>query len=285
MNAAHSQGFTLIELSIVLVIIGLIIGGVLVGQDLIHAAAIRSAISQIEKYNTAVNTFNVKFGALPGDIPAAQTAAVGLTARSGAPGHGDGDSIIEGGVSPSTAFAGESQLFWADLSAVHLIEGNYLGNDSDPFDINPPLSYTTTPTFSNVMPKFKFGGGNFIHVYGFSGTNYYHVFHLNSCAQVNTGSVGGFSCASEAALSPIDALELDSKIDDGMPLSGRVMAAYAYSAGAEYTNWFYLGAPPAATPASPAGGVCVSNAPGNPYNVNQATGGSTLSCSLRFAFQ
>jgi prepilin-type N-terminal cleavage/methylation domain-containing protein len=53
--AQEFGGFTLIELSIVLVIIGLIIGGVLVGQDLIHAAQTRAAVSQLERYNSAVN--------------------------------------------------------------------------------------------------------------------------------------------------------------------------------------------------------------------------------------
>ena len=62
------KGFTLIELSIVLVIIGLIAGGVLIGRDLINAAAIRAQISQIEKIQTAVNTFRGKFNALPGDM-------------------------------------------------------------------------------------------------------------------------------------------------------------------------------------------------------------------------
>ncbi len=46
-----------------LVIIGLIIGGVLVGQDLIRAAEVRAQISQIEKYNTGVETFYGKYGA------------------------------------------------------------------------------------------------------------------------------------------------------------------------------------------------------------------------------
>jgi prepilin-type N-terminal cleavage/methylation domain-containing protein len=67
-------GFTLIELSIVLVIIGLVVGGVLVGRDLICAAELRAQISQIEKYNTAVNTFYGKYGGLPGPL-----AADGLT--------------------------------------------------------------------------------------------------------------------------------------------------------------------------------------------------------------
>src|SRR3984885_3925644 len=75
--------FTLIELSIVLVIIGLIVGGVLVGQDLIKAAEIRATVSQIEKYNTAANTFQTKYNALPGDVPAAQAASFGMVARYG----------------------------------------------------------------------------------------------------------------------------------------------------------------------------------------------------------
>lgn len=58
----RETGFTLVELSIVLVIIGLIIGGVMVGRDLIKTSEVRSQISQIEEFKTAVNTFKVKYG-------------------------------------------------------------------------------------------------------------------------------------------------------------------------------------------------------------------------------
>jgi prepilin-type N-terminal cleavage/methylation domain-containing protein len=80
-SAAQNQGFTLIELSIVLVIIGLIVGGVLVGQNLIAAAAVRAQISQIEKYQTAANAFRGKYGYLPGDIPNPYATQFGFQSR------------------------------------------------------------------------------------------------------------------------------------------------------------------------------------------------------------
>src|SRR3954466_4808654 len=90
------QGFTLIELSIVLVIIGLIIGSVLVGQDLIEAATIRATVSQLEKYKTAVGTFRTKYNALPGDIKSSEATGFGFYARGGGMGDGDGNGAIEG---------------------------------------------------------------------------------------------------------------------------------------------------------------------------------------------
>ena len=75
--------------SIVLVIIGLIVGGVLVGQDLIQAAAVRATISQIEKFNTAAHAFQLKYSCLPGDC--ATAGNFGFVARGSAAGEGDGN--------------------------------------------------------------------------------------------------------------------------------------------------------------------------------------------------
>ena len=76
-------GFTLIELSIVLIIIGLITGGILVGRDLVHAAEIRATISQEQRYNTAVNTFKLQYGYLPGDMPPNAASQLGFFAFTG----------------------------------------------------------------------------------------------------------------------------------------------------------------------------------------------------------
>ena len=77
-NNTKLDGFTLIEISIVLVILGLIIGGVLIGRVLVKAAEIRSSISQIEQYRTAANTFKLKYNCLPEDCLQSQASAFGL---------------------------------------------------------------------------------------------------------------------------------------------------------------------------------------------------------------
>jgi prepilin-type N-terminal cleavage/methylation domain-containing protein len=82
------RGFTLIELSIVLVVLGLIVGGVLVGQSLVNSARGRAQITQIEQFNTAANAFWAKYGYLPGDIP--NPVARLFCARKHAPPAGGG---------------------------------------------------------------------------------------------------------------------------------------------------------------------------------------------------
>jgi hypothetical protein len=71
-------------MTIVLVIIGLIVGGVLVGQNPIASATMRAHVTQIEKFNHGANAFFEKYGYLPGDIPAGPAGAVRLC-RQGRP--------------------------------------------------------------------------------------------------------------------------------------------------------------------------------------------------------
>jgi prepilin-type N-terminal cleavage/methylation domain-containing protein len=68
MNFNYKHGFTLIELSIVIVIIGLIVAGVVSGQSLITQAKLRSVASEYNKYDSATNTFYLEYNALQGDM-------------------------------------------------------------------------------------------------------------------------------------------------------------------------------------------------------------------------
>jgi len=121
----------------VLVISGLIIGGILVRQDLINAAAVRAQIKQIEKYQTAVNTFRLKFNALPDDMNAATATGFGFAARGTYAGQGDGNGVLQANGPGTDTIAygsknlcGEEGMFWVDLTyanggKLHLIEGSF----------------------------------------------------------------------------------------------------------------------------------------------------------------
>lgn len=95
MFLSHKQGFTLVELSIVLVIIGLLAGGILAGRDLIHAAEIQKQIRQVQEYQLAFNTFLLKYKCIPGDCPNA-TEYFGNNDPGGHPIYdGDGNGLID----------------------------------------------------------------------------------------------------------------------------------------------------------------------------------------------
>ena len=79
----HRRGFTLIELSIVLVIIGLIVGGIVVGRELIKVAELRAILAQKDKFTAAVNTFKIKYNALPGDMFPSTAAKFGMFTFTG----------------------------------------------------------------------------------------------------------------------------------------------------------------------------------------------------------
>jgi hypothetical protein len=86
-----------------------------VGHDLIRAAGVRAQISQIEKYNTAVNTFRGKYGGLPGDLDANDAAQFGFVTRAGTRARGDNNGVMEacwggGAISGSQQQGGETIL-------------------------------------------------------------------------------------------------------------------------------------------------------------------------------
>lgn len=246
------RGFTLIELSIVIVIIGLLLGAIAVGRDLIEAASIRATVAQIEKYKSDVNAFSTKYNGLPGDLIASQASQVGMSVRSGLAGKGDGNGILEGcsaaAVATATVAGCETILFWNDLTTANMVEGNFVGGNSaismasledDEFSLisDAWASPLVTLDKNTIQPAAEIKNGNYIIVYSDSGSNYFEITGL-------TSSTGGTYTLFNA-LTPIEALNMDNKIDDGNPMAGRIKAT-------EGTGPDHLAVPGAAT--------CVSSA-------------------------
>ena len=121
-SAKPSQaGFTLVEIAIVLVIIGLLLGGILKGQEMIQQARIKNAINDFNGITVAITSYQDRYRALPGDDK-------GASARwtTQAPANGDGDGVIQGLYNDATATV-ESHLFWQHLRIAGFVPGATTG--------------------------------------------------------------------------------------------------------------------------------------------------------------
>ena len=197
----RQQGFTLIEIAIVLVIIGLLLGGVLKGQELITGARVRNLIQQQDGVKAAYFGFLDRFRALPGDYSQATVNITGINTGAGAcgatPGNGNGDGQI------LTATSNEDTLVWEHLSKAGFINGTYTCATGTP-------TQATSPT----NPYGQFLSLTYDATYAGTGTVVARH-NLNTGGQI-----------------PSDLLaEIDRKIDDGNPVGGGFQFS-SYNGGA-----------------------------------------------------
>lgn len=215
---ASAGGFTLIELSIVLVIIGLIIGGILTGKDLIQAASLRALLTQIDQYNQAANSFHSKYNGLPGDFNNPASIIAGVSGNSATTeGEGNGNGLIESsGTAHTYGFAGEPAMFFAELSADGGIPQII---QITSFAVSPGL-----PINDQTMPPTKLGENLRISVGNDGTSNYYLIgqFGGTITQPLTDTTTGAFSTV--AGLTVGQALQIDTKIDDGVPNTGSVFS-------------------------------------------------------------
>lgn len=226
------SAFSLIELSIVLVILGLLAGGVLSGRSLIHAAELRAISSEYEKLSAAVYTFRDKYFSLPGDMRNATafwgaTGGTGCVNNSGtattSPGtcDGNGDGIIDGAASGGKS--GETTQYWRHLALAGLIEGTYTGiTDEDPSSGGWPGHACTVGTScpSSKYPKAGWGVG---YDQGAATKNGNYQFNFSNFYGFGAAQ-NGSSIPDATLLKPEDAWNIDKKLDDGMPGTGFIFA-------------------------------------------------------------
>jgi len=283
------RGFSLIELSIVLVGIALIVGGVLVGQDMIRAAEVRAAIVQIEKYQVAINTFRSKYNALPGDMSAWTADTFGFAARGACRGQrpclgeGDGNGIVEGirrnaaesqcGICES---AGETAMFWVDLSTASATNDRLVDGAFNAATASSVPDFIPLNAVGLYLPHSDLRHGNYVYVYSY---NHFNYFGLSAVGSISPGG----SLNASPAMTVYQAYIIDKKVDDGYPLGGSVIAQYA---GPKSVNLAGAADGTAATPASDLTCYDNKNSPGAPqmYSV-EINDGTSVTCALSFRFQ
>lgn len=132
------MGFTLVEIAIVLVIIGLLLGGVLKGQELINSAKVKNFANDFRNIPLFIYGYQDKYKSLPGDDAAAATHVTGATTAT-TPATSQGNGVINGAWD-STTQTDESYLFWQHVRLAGLAAG------------------PTTPTDPDYIPRNAEGG-------------------------------------------------------------------------------------------------------------------------------
>lgn len=121
------RGFTLVEMAMVLVIIGLLLGGILKGQELIYSAKARALSNELRDTATMITAYQERFRSLPGDHKTANTQLVGV----GAAEVGNGDGKLNGNWDSATT-TDESALVWLHLRRAKLATGADFSGDWEP---------------------------------------------------------------------------------------------------------------------------------------------------------
>lgn len=188
----NQSGFTLIEIAIVLVIIGLLLGGVLKGQELINSAKVKNLAGDFKNVPLYIYGYQDKFKTLPGDDAAADTHLTGGTKAS--TGGAIGNGLIEG-LWDSNTVTDESLLFWQHVR----LAGLMAGTTTVPATITEPDPY---------LPQNAVGGRIGIE----SGSATPPIANLR----------GSYVICSKHILGKF-AKQLDTTLDDGVSNAGSLM--------------------------------------------------------------
>jgi prepilin-type N-terminal cleavage/methylation domain-containing protein len=246
-SSTRAAGFTLVEISIVLVIIGLLVGAIVVGHEMLLSARIRQQIKQVETFDTSVNAFKMKYNCLPGDCNKASQLGLGCIGPgcgwplSSSP-NGDGDGeVCTGGntgacIPAFGAFQvnGENINFWYQLyQAGYIPPAECVSNSGAAECSGSPIGVYTP------RAKLDYSSGG-----SYGGIGIYNLVYANQ--QAGTINVlwdnayyfgSGFSDASNPILRAPDVMTIDQKIDDGFPGSGKVQSRKIHNAqNMDYTG-------------------------------------------------
>jgi prepilin-type N-terminal cleavage/methylation domain-containing protein len=192
----NQSGFTLIEIAIVLVIIGLLLGGVLKGQELINSAKVKNLANDFKNVPVFIYGYQDKFKALPGDDLNADTHVGGVKATT--PASKQGNGVIDGAWDTTTQ-TDESWLFWQHIRLAGF----------------GPGSTDTTDANGDYIPKNAFGGNLGV-------TNSTTDSPITAAPSAGPGIKGTYVVCSGSIPGKF-AKQLDVTLDDGNTATGSVM--------------------------------------------------------------
>lgn len=214
------RGFSLVELSIVLVILGLLTGGILAGQNLIRAAELRAVSTEKDRIISAVHTFRDKYFALPGDMRNATAfwteAASGAACKtSTAAGTCDGDG--NGGIQNAPTNSNEIFRAWQHLALAGLIEGSYSGvSGAGNALVDVEIGINAMRSKLSQAGWMFWDGGNYA-----GDTEWFAGQYGNT---MSVGVEDGTTWSDGPTFTPEEAWNIDTKTDDGQPGTGSVWA-------------------------------------------------------------
>jgi prepilin-type N-terminal cleavage/methylation domain-containing protein len=282
----QTKGFSLVELSISIIIIGLLIGGISSGSTLIKQAEIRSIISDLRNYQTNYTTFKATYDAVPGDFNRADTYWSGTSCHATASTacNGDGDGVIRwrdvavtaagvgdeaGRALKHLALAGIMPVSIGQLTTTYAGGLNLLSTATQ---LVPPqgksdasscfyYAYNTVAVATTTDAVGENAAGTTFLASPWAGTNTNALFYGGMIQTANK------SCA-RASLSALQALSVDQKLDDG-----------AYNGTTAVGN--STGTFRAVEAMDPSASTCLT---GGNYNVG-GSGASTKTCFVGLAVQ
>ena len=216
------EAFSLVELSIVIVIIGLLVAGTLAGADLIKTAKLKSLIGEVESYKIAVDNFKQQYEELPGDMRNA--TSFWTTDQNGgtAVQNGNGDGEIQPSSGDKNAGLTETFYAWNHLTLAKLVPGTFSGSTAT----------GATPGVNIPASKYMDGVG-FSLRYNANPWNYTNALgRFLPANYIATGKAyAAWNIPQTNAFTAQQAYYVDSKIDDGKPASGKVIAGLGMGSG------------------------------------------------------
>ena len=209
------MGFTLVELSIVIVIIGLIIAGVTSGSSLINSAKLSAQIADLQKYRTAFNAFIMQYNAVPGDMANATSYWPSAGATNG---NGDGRLTYDADNGSNNITTHENLTLFQHLSLAGLISGNY--NNTNVMGVGFPILKVNSR--KGMIAAGLLQGCCIGYTYQLSdaGSDILHIAALYLNVRDNSNIVDSTFNDDIGTLTASQAYNIDVKIDDGVARAG-----------------------------------------------------------------